>query len=214
MNDIVVFFHIATMNRYQLLVDEILNKIIESGLYAISKKIYITILGDGYVELPKLDKIEILYKSNDINESETPTIKLITEYSKKNIQDYILYVHIKGITSDLKNECINDWRKYMSYFNIEKWKDCINILNIHDTCGVDLRMMPSLHYSGNFWWSTCSHISKLIDVEKRPIIISERHKCEFWICQDQNKKHHSMWDCGIDVYQRHLHRYEENKYKK
>jgi len=214
MSNIVVFFHIATINRYQLIVDEILEKIINSGLYSEAKKIYVTILGDGHVCLPKLEKIEICYQSNNIAETETPTINLIKEYSDNNINDYILYTHVKGVTSDLKNDCINDWRKYMSYFNIEKWKYCVDILKENDTCGVDLRVEPSLHYSGNFWWSTCKHISGLVRVNDRPIILSERHKCEFWICQDKSKKHYSMWDCGINVYERHKFRYEEYLYKK
>jgi hypothetical protein len=49
----------------------------------------------------------------------------------------------------------------MLYFNIIKWRDCLNALIEYDTCGVDLRSEPVLHYSGNFWWSKASNINSL-----------------------------------------------------
>jgi hypothetical protein len=107
----------------------------------------------------------------------------------------------------------------MLYFLISKWEKCINNLLECDTCGVDLRNEPTLHYSGNFWWSTSNNIISLpnpisfSNLNRYPNPLnSARHNQEFWICYNRNKKHISMWDCGINVYERHLHRYPKELY--
>jgi len=117
---------------------------------------------------------------------------------------------MKGI-SDPNNLCLIDWRNYMLYFLVEKYKICLDILKTYDTCGVDLRLDPVEHYSGNFWWSTANHINNLPEFKDMNIILSERHKAEFWICS--NGKHNNLWNCGINQMERHLHRYLENEYR-
>ena len=42
---------------------------------------------------------------------------------------------------------------------------------------------------------------------------SLRHNQEFWICY-LKQNHYSLWDCGISVYERHLHEYKETNYVK
>jgi hypothetical protein len=107
----------------------------------------------------------------------------------------------------------------MLYFNVTQWKICIEKLQTNSTCGVDLREMPTLHYSGNFWWAKSQYIATLPEpvlfnnLEKYPNPLqSLRHNQEFWICYDKNKNHVSLWDCGIDCYSRHLFRYPSSLY--
>lgn len=99
----------------------------------------------------------------------------------------------------------------MTYFLIEQYHKCLESLKNNDTCGVDLRNDPAKHYSGNFWWATAKHINTLPEFKDMPIILSERHKAEFWICS--NGKNDNLWDCGINQFERHLHEYPEEKYK-
>jgi hypothetical protein len=108
----------------------------------------------------------------------------------------------------------------MLYFNVEKWKNCLNNLETNDTTAVDLREEPTLHYSGNFWWAKASYIVSLPEpilfsnLEKYPNPLnSQRHNQEFWICYNKNGLHKSCWDCGINCYERHLHRYPKSNYK-
>jgi tetratricopeptide (TPR) repeat protein len=42
-------------------------------------------------------------------------------------------------------------------------------------------------------------------------VLSERHKCEFWVCADKGK-HYNMWSSNINVYERHLHEFPESNY--
>ena len=208
----VIFLHIAKMGEYQEVFDEIINKIIESKLNQNVEKIFLSVVGNGFdLILPKINNI-IIYQSDNIKLGELHTLNKLIDFCKFNENYNVLYLHSKGVSKG--NECINDWREYMIYFNIEKWEECIKILKEYDACGVDLRSKPALHYSGNFWWATSNHIntlSKISDVHIPIPPLNDGHKVEFWITS-QNKKHFSIWDCGIDVYERHLYRYEKNKY--
>ncbi len=104
----------------------------------------------------------------------------------------------------------------MTYFNINKYERCFNILDQYDSCGVDLVKEPALHYSGTFWWAKSSYIKKLpiideIRFPKTPPILSIRHNGEFWIGMG-NGSLKSLWNSNINVYERHLHRYLKTKY--
>jgi hypothetical protein len=92
-------------------------------------------------------------------------------------------------------------------------------LETNDTVGVDLRDYPTLHYSGNFWWANALYINTLPEpyvfnnLEQYPNPLhSLRHNQEFWICYHKDKLHKSQWDCGINCYERHLHRYNPELY--
>jgi hypothetical protein len=129
--------------------------------------------------------------------------------------DKILYIHTKGVTSP-NNECINDWRKYMLYFNVEQHEQAVKELKNYDTYGVDLVTEPTKHYSGNFWWGNSNHIKKLPSIDEiskadAKAILTIRHNAEFWLMMvDGNNK--TAHNSNINVYERHLHRYEKNKY--
>ena len=101
----------------------------------------------------------------------------------------------------------------MLYFNLKNISNIKKLLIKNDTCGVDLVNDPTTHYSGNFWWSTAEHINSLPSPKDIEVVISERHKCEFWICSKNGGKYSSLHDSGINVYQRHLNRYPKEKYE-
>jgi hypothetical protein len=205
-----VFVHIAKLGKYQLICDEIFTYIKNSGILN-NAKLYLSIVGIGEIIIPI--EHEVIYQNDNVRLGEFPILMKIRELSLETDEECnILYIHTKG-ASVPENECINDWRKYMLYFNVTKYKDCVSLLKNHDTCGVDLRKGPVLHYSGNFWWSKFSHIRKLPLISEMEVVLSERHKGEFWICSVDGD-FYSVHDCGINQYERHLYRYEEKKYYK
>ena len=116
----------------------------------------------------------------------------------------ILYLHTKGVTTP-DNLCIDDWRQYMTYFNVNQYQKCFDMLDEYDSCGVDLVSEPATHYSGNFWWANSSYIKQLPTIDeikfpKIPPILSIRHNCEFWIGMG-NGKLKSLWNSYINVYE-------------
>jgi hypothetical protein len=116
-----------------------------------------------------------LRDTNEQNIFEMQTLSKIHEYSQSN-DSYILYFHNKGITSYMKDEypagTIDDWRKYIQYFLIEKYKECIKKLELgYDYVSVDeieweykfgfSSNSKYRHLNGNFWWSTTNYIKNL-----------------------------------------------------
>lgn len=197
-----IFFHVYTVNNYMEMVEEIL-----SPIYHLKNDIVICKAGNLPLEFQGVQVIN--HYSNNF---EFDTLNLLKQYCLSNPNEKVCYIHTKGITTP-NNDCINDWRKYMSYFVINKYNNCLNLLDQYDTCGVDLVDTPVKHYSGNFWWARADYINKLQNVRDIPTVISERHKCEFWICSGDGK-HYSMNNSDINVYERHLHRYLPESYIK
>ena len=202
----ICFIHIATIGNYQSIVDEIFSYIPRNSF----NKIFVNIAGESNISLP--DYVEILGKRSNLNEFEFTTLEYIKNYCKNN-NNNICYLHTKGASTG-NNICIDEWRQYMLHFNLKNINYIEKILKENNTCGVDLVYEPTTHYSGNFWWSTADHINSLPYPKDIDMVISERHKCEFWICSKNGGKYSSLHDSGINVYQRHLNRYPKEKYEK
>jgi hypothetical protein len=221
--NIAIFIHIAVIGRYRERLLQYFNKLKDSSLLEHSNYIFLNYVGNDETfeflsEFNIFRNINIQKMSDNLLDYELPTLNNLYYFAKNNPNFKILYIHTKGVHNKL-NLCVEDWVEYMTYFLINKWKTCINTLDNYDTVGVDLRDYPVLHYSGNFWWSTSDHIKTLpepIDfnnIEKYPNPInSQRHNQEFWICYN-HKKHQILWDCNINCYERHLHRYTKDKYQ-
>jgi hypothetical protein len=211
----VIYFHIATIGKYQEIFDEIYSQIIESNLINEVNLINLCIVGDGELIVPSHKKIKI-HKDPHIQSGEFFTLNLIKTFSDLAIKKYrILYIHTKGVTTP-NNLCIDDWRQYMTYFTINRYQKCFDILDEYDSCGVDLVSEPTIHYSGNFWWANSLYIKQLPTIDeikfpKIPPILSIRHNCEFWIGMG-NGKLKSLWNSNICVYERHIHRYDTTEY--
>jgi hypothetical protein len=175
------------------------------------------IVGESELIIPSHKKI-IIYKDPYIESGEFFTLNLIKTFSDSvNENHRILYLHTKGVTTP-DNLCIDDWRQYMTYFNVNQYQKCFDMLDEYDSCGVDLVSEPTIHYSGNFWWANSSYIKQLptmdeIKFPKTSPILSIRHNCEFWIGMG-NGKLKSLWNSDIGVYERHIHRYDTLEYMK
>ena len=212
-----VFIHIALLDGYKKRVEQYINLLKESNLFY-SADINLCFVGDKNIDIDiDTNNVKIYRVSNNLTDYELPTQTLLYDYCNLFPDKKILYIHTKGVGKNI-NLCIEDWISYMCYFLITKWKQTILYLNEYNTVGVDLREKPTLHYSGNFWWANSNYIKTLPppndfkNLKKYPNSLnSERHNQEFWICYN-TKNHKSLWDCGINCYERHLHRYTSDKY--
>ncbi len=211
----IIFFHVATIGEYQKVFDEIYTQIVESNLINKIETLNICVVGDGKLKVQDDNKIKI-YTNPDIDLGEFFTLDLLKCFSDSVVENCkILYIHTKGVTTP-NNLCIDDWRQYMTYFNINQYQNCFDALDEHDSCGVDLVTEPAVHYSGNFWWTNSSYVKKLPSIDeikfpKTPPILSIRHNAEFWIGM-KNGRLKSLWNSNINVYERHLHRYLKSQY--
>ena len=108
------------------------------------------------------EKIKIIRSSKFLTDYELPTQKLLFDFCKEHYMYNILYLHTKGVGKSI-NPCIEDWINYTLYFLVEKYNNALLQLENYMTVGVDLREIPTLHYSGNFWWVKAAFIKELPD---------------------------------------------------
>lgn len=194
-----IYFHICCINNWKEIVSSLLEKIKSSGLYDNIKEIRCGVLGicdDS--EIFNDPKIKIIGQSDNIDIKENFTINKLYEDSKNELFN-VLYIHSKGVRHN-NNINIIDWVNYMSHFNINCYKYCIELLNNYDTVGVNLQDNPSLHYSGNFWWSKSTYIRKLENCNDDP---------EMWLTEKKIGKYVSLWKTEINHY---LERYLPDSY--
>lgn len=219
---IAIFIHAAILSRCEERVNSYIQQMEESGLLKEAHTIRVCYLGPGSIPPIAIQdsRIQQLHLSDDLSLFEIPTQHAMWEYAKENPDAKILYLHTKGVGKEI-NYCIEDWVNYMTYFLVNHWRTCIEALQMHQTTGVDLRAEPTLHYSGNFWWVNASYLATLPDpfdfrdIKKYPNPLgSDRHNQEFWICYIKEKPIHiTLWDSGINVYNRHVNRYPPHLYK-
>jgi hypothetical protein len=91
--------------------------------------------------------------------SELHTLERLHAYCKTRPKTKVLYFHNKG--SLHSSDSNTNFRRALDCFNLNP--SCIEALDTYDTCGWRVSPHPMPHYSGNFFWATCTHISGLFD---------------------------------------------------
>ena len=178
------FIHVATHGpgREVLLRQEELLR--STGLLARAERVYVGIVGpecDAYS--PTDPKIEVVCRSPRLEEYEFPTLAALQQTCRSQ-RCLVFYIHSKGVFQATAETA--DWRDMMTYFVIERYADCISVLDDHDVCGVNWQNVPWPHFSGNFWWAHSQYIAALPSIAelRQPTGTwnhSERHQCERWI---------------------------------
>jgi hypothetical protein len=207
MKKIVIAYHGYMFgSRYMEMMAAQFRLLLTTGLYQASSKIYFGIVedenrkplngnawihdfwkfGSSKEKGQILSKVEIVFYPE--NRELRDTLHWIKDYARENPDDYILFFHSKGITH--YTESTEDWRRYMEYFVIEKWKDCIAKLDEgHDCCGVlwnkDTPLGYFPHFSGAFFWAKAGYINTL---NHDYIDSAWRYHMEFWIGSNPNAK--------------------------
>lgn len=108
----------------------------------------------------------------------------------------MLYAHSKG-ASDPSDVNIR-WRRSMTYWNVIRWKDCVDKLKEYETVGCHwiypLLSMPehtlgNPMYGGTFYWARC----ELMRTWMKPPL-THRHESEGWIGYKYVEKPWKLWD--------------------
>ena len=179
----VCFIHSTNMNiTGTRILDMLINYLINNDIINKLEFLVINNIGepldeDKYKNIN--EKIIVINYSNDISLFENTTMKQIVTFSKLHDNYNILYLHTKGVSYKDDHYFypgILSWINYMLYSLINHSEDCIKLLNVYDTIGVNIKEHDSnpLHYSGNFWWGKSSYLKKLT-----PSIFKDKYDCEF-----------------------------------
>jgi hypothetical protein len=174
------FFHVALMGGYTglCIANEMHGRILQSGLYDISKEIRVCILGPEdqtdhlmqYVFLP-YPKYKVFHISQDFGLYEWPTLQAIKEHFLFNTREEdVWYMHTKGASNTRKDVPahirfnIADWRSVMFENMISDIPMIKGILRKTDGAVGPLLRKEETNvpfFAGNFWWATANHIRRL-----------------------------------------------------
>lgn len=214
---VVVVYHTYLVGQWRTLVKKQLDRLVSSGLYQSADQIFITITRMENTEeevrefFSEYQKPELIFY--DFNHAEYPAIKKVKEIGE-NFDAKILYFHTKGVSnnwitfndkqpSEEKIENVAAWRECMEYFVIDKWQECLDILDTHDNVGVTCN---GGWYWGNFWWSKSEHIRKTEEVG-----IWTRWDYESWLNRSTpNSKNYEFFHMGFNPF---ISRLDEDFYK-
>lgn len=187
---IIGFWHVGALGDWGRIIVDQYAKLRASGLYDASQKIVVGFVGgksrERELTIPILDdpKFEV-FATEEVGDYEFPTLARVWQEAQDNDGAFLCYyLHTKGASRAATplRDAANAWRQYMEHFNLERWRDCVAVLDDHDTCGVELQCEKS-HYSGNFWWATSDYLKKLPD--GRRYWEDHRHDriaAEFYLC--------------------------------
>jgi hypothetical protein len=207
LNKVAIFYHMYEVNNWVEIFENHIKLINDSDLINNIEFMHIGINGNQIYNSSDNKIVSVINKDQDLEEG--PTLKSLYDFSIKNPGYKILYIHSKGVTNNSKP--VEDWRNYMNYFIIEKWKDCVEYLNEHDSVGCNYMEKTPYgkypHYSGNFWWANSEYISKL---NYSYLEDSFRFMREFWIGSGSGKMY-EIHNSGVNHY---LERYLDSEYRK
>lgn len=159
----IYFISTIEFSEYRFLIQ--IHEMLNSGFYDACEQILCFVAGNNdniLAKLALLSKVQIIQTPN--NEMEKFCLNNYKKYI--NIDAYnVVYLHTKGASHSILNTYINDWCKICNYFTINLWKLNIILLHYYSCIGINLMSYPVPHFSGNNWWATSEHVSKL----KEPI---------------------------------------------
>ena len=102
----------------------------------------------------------------------TTCLELQRDCNESTEEFYALYLHNKGsYTQTIGNY---NWRKYMEYFCVEKWKECVEKLDEgYELVGAayldNSKEDDNAHYfAGNFFWAKSSYIKRCQQLKTPP----------------------------------------------
>ena len=186
-----IYYHIAQMGHWREVVLEQMTRLRESGLYDEVVKIHVGVVGNqGRIsDLP--EKCEIMFHNPILGYGEVPTLEALRQHALKE-EFEVLYIHTKGVSwkeQGYDRNALTAWRKYMEYFCVDRWKECLARLGDYNVIGCEYVKERTTskgpfpgHFRGNFWWSLSGYLRTLPRVINVSIPSTElRRKGEYWI---------------------------------
>lgn len=168
MNKIKIFMHLNDLPGAHELMSEQLSRLSEHELLETAETVFMCTNGnelnfyDAQNVMSEYRNVRFIHTSNRTDLWEFPTLDLVKRNCEAADEEYnIFYFHLKGL-SRLGDNRVTDWRRFMEYWMIDHWRDCVDKLESgYDLVGTNIIEQPWLHSSGNFWWSKSSYIKTL-----------------------------------------------------
>ena len=155
---IAIFYHLYQTELSGLIYQQQMHRLHASGLMDACDFIHIGVVGEHELfSRPK--KAQVLYNRR-LTKDEGETVESVYRFCKLNPNYKVLFFHAKGASRQFVPQ-LHAWRMFLEYIVIDRWKECIKKLKTYDAVGAKLRMHPSPHFSGNFWWANADYVATL-----------------------------------------------------
>lgn len=187
-----VFYFVAPMNDWIPVVREQGALLLASGLAEVADEIHVAFAGKARqahalnVASMIHPKAKLAYFSR-LDQYEFPALHML--YHNTRPTDRVLYLHTKGVSHRPPHrQGADEWRRYMMWGCVERWRECVQALEGHDIAGVQwTRLDPQYAalcgapevFAGNFWWARGQYIADLGACE----FSGTRFQAEGWIAR-------------------------------
>tara|TARA_Y100000389_G_C17452986_1_gene516103 strand:+ start:783 stop:1556 length:774 start_codon:yes stop_codon:yes gene_type:complete len=198
MSDIVIFWHICQLQHWKQVVMEQYKILQTSGILDACHSVQIGYIGHiDHIQflLNMSHKFKIYRHSQYYFHYERITLNSIIDFvhdqNNSNCKN-ILYLHSKGVTRHPHSTSIKQWRLFMQYFLIQRFRDVLPLLNNYDVVGCNIHNEGNsqhkidneqhcIHYSGNFWWASVSYLKNMKKIPEYPKNMKSDYL--FWLCE-------------------------------
>ena len=211
-----IFFHVYLKSGYSRILIDKFKKFKNSGLYASTNKIYLTLFGDVETSSEFLNdlkdmypKIEFSVITNASFNNEPDTLNLmIKKANEYETNTPMLYLHTKGLSHthpDTKRN-VEAWVRYLDLYVIKEWERCVKALENNDAAGGFYVEEPK-HFQGNFWWANSDYLKNLPKITTENY--AELNRGEFWILSQTDKVYPLLGVTPVDMYQNYYCKEED-----
>ena len=168
MSKIKIFIHAMDIFHGKEILTRQVDLLEKTGLLDASEEVYVMChfdinnfqwLKDRWENETKVHYLE--FDSSYIDWFEHTTINYMQELVHSNDDEYyVLYIHPKGVSHPPGPH--QNWCKYMEYWNIENWQECLDALIMgYETAGASyLHGGPTEFYAGNMYWAKASYLRR------------------------------------------------------
>lgn len=199
-----VYLHVATMGRYQEVVEEVLTALAQSALASSIADLQIHVVGDGFLTVsPNQLPSRVIRTGKPVTAFEMPTLGAIRSDAMSRRFSKVLYLNcLGGRHVGSGYEVRRAWRELIAYELIERGPDCLEELQSRDLVGIEWARDPMPHMTSNNWWASGAYLATLDDPETFAETVvatnlsgfgasweeperKRRHAGEFWIGSGQ-----------------------------
>ena len=162
-----VFWNINELANWDKVFNQQFECIVKSGLMAAASDVILMGNGrqrtfkpliDAHPEYPQMAYASVC---DSAALWEYPGLMFMQEQAKEAEEPFhICYIHLKGLTR-WGNPNVEDWKAWLNWCVIERWRDNVAALQTHDTSGPNWESEPWPHHSSNFWWANSDYVAKL-----------------------------------------------------
>jgi hypothetical protein len=188
------YWHVFLINHWYSIVTDQLRIMINSGLYDACEEIDIGCLGPDTERallqrliVDQYPKLKIKYYSQQADEFEFPTLKLLQTASHTGERFLGFYIHTKAVTNP-SDTIQNHWRAWLNEAILNRWREHHDrVIVSYDVSSVNHCLPPQHpeHFSGNFWWFNSDYIDHLPPISG--LEQCNRWQAEQWICRGHGR---------------------------